>query len=68
MVRNDDAFLHDLVLPDHDLAVTASAGSERLLDVSSLPPGSYTFYCTLHSDTSDPNPETAGMAATLVVD
>lgn len=68
LVDNQDAFLHDLVLPDQDLAVTVTPGSEALLDVSKLTPGTYTFYCSLHSDTSDPDPTTAGMAATLVVE
>lgn len=68
LVDNQDAFLHDLVIPDQALEVTVNPGSEALLDVSSLAPGTYTFYCSLHSDTSDPDPTTAGMAATLVVE
>ncbi len=68
LVTNDDAFLHDLALPEQDLAVTVSPGSEALLDVSSLAPGAYTVYCTLHSDTGDPDADTAGMAGTLVVE
>jgi plastocyanin len=68
LVRNRDGFLHDVTLPDHDLAVTVIPGSEALLDVSSLAAGSYTFYCTLHSDTREPDAESAGMAGTLVVE
>jgi plastocyanin len=68
LVRNGDGFLHDLTLPDHDLGVTVIPGSEDLLDVSSLAAGSYTFYCTLHSDTAEPDAEAAGMAGTLVVE
>jgi len=68
LVRNRDAFLHDLALPSQDLAVVVQPGSEALLDVSGLAPGTYVFYCTLHSDVTDPDPESAGMAGTLVVD
>lgn len=67
LVSNRDAFLHDLAVPDHDLAVMVTPGSQALLDISSLAAGTYVFYCTLHSDTSDPDPATAGMAGTLVV-
>lgn len=68
LVRNGDAFLHDLALPDHGVQVTVPPGSEALVDLSGLAPGRYTFYCTLHSDTTDPDPTTAGMAGTLVLE
>lgn len=67
LVSNQDTFLHDLALPEQDLQVLVSPGSEALLNVSDLAPGIYTFYCTLHSDTSEPDPDLAGMAGTLVV-
>lgn len=67
LVSNRDAFMHDLAIPDQDLAVTVTPGSQKLLDVAGLAAGTYTFYCTLHSDTGDPDPTTAGMAGTLVV-
>ena len=67
LVSNRDAFLHDLAIPGEDLAVTVTPGSQALLDVSGLAAGTYTFYCTLHSDTADPDPSSAGMAGTLVV-
>ena len=67
LVSNRDAFLHDLAIPAEDLAVTVTPGSEALLDMSGLAAGTYTFYCTLHSDTADPDPSSAGMAGTLVV-
>lgn len=68
VVRNSDVFLHDLALPDHGVQVTVPPGSEALVDLSGLAPGRYTFYCTLHSDTTDPDPATAGMAGTLVIE
>lgn len=67
LVRNRDAFLHDLALPTYGLEVVVQPGSEALLDVSGLAPGTYVFYCTLHSDVDEPDPEAAGMAGTLVV-
>ena len=67
LVSNRDAFLHDLAIPGEDLAVTVTPGSQALLDVSGLAAGTYTFSCTLHSDTADPDPSSAGMAGTLVV-
>lgn len=67
LVSNQDTFVHDLALPEQDLQVLVSPGSEALLDVSGLASGTYTFYCTLHSDTSEPDPDLAGMAGTLVV-
>ena len=67
LVRNQDAFVHDLEIPGEGVAVLVNPGSEALLDISGLAPGTYTFYCTLHSDTSDPDPASAGMAGTLVV-
>ena len=67
LVSNRDAFLHDLAIPEHGIAATVNPGSQALLDVSGLAAGTYTFYCTLHSDTRDPDPASAGMAGTLVV-
>jgi plastocyanin len=67
LVRNRDGFLHDIAIPDHDLVLNVTPGSEGLFDVSSLAPGEYTIYCTLHSDTSVDDPGEAGMAGTLVV-
>ena len=67
LVRNQDGFVHDLEIPGAVDAVLVNPGSEVLVDISGLASGSYTFYCTLHSDTSDPDPASAGMAGTLVV-
>ena len=69
VVHNGDAFLHDVAIPAGGIdPVTVAPGSETLVDVSSLAPGTYTYYCTLHSDTSIADPEEAGMAGTLVVE
>lgn len=66
VVHNRDAFLHDLTIPDVG-EVTVTPGSGAILDVSSLAPGTYTFYCSLHSDMDESDPKTAGMAGTVIV-
>lgn len=69
LVHNADAFLHDVAIPAGDIGpVTVAPGSEVLVDISALSPGTYTYYCTLHSDTAIADPEEAGMAGTLVVE
>lgn len=68
LVRNRDAFLHDLAIPAVDQKVTVAPGSEALVDLTGIAAGTYTFYCTLHSDTSDADPNTAGMAGQLIVE
>lgn len=69
LVSNSDPFLHDFAMPEQGVAAVAIApGSQALVDVSGLAPGTYTFYCTLHSDTGVADPEEAGMAGTLVVE
>lgn len=69
LVSNSDPFLHDFAIPDAGIeAVTVAPGSQTLVDLSGLAAGTYTFYCTLHSDTGIADPEDAGMAGTLVVE
>ena len=66
LVHNSDAFVHDFAIPALDIEATAvNPGSDLLLDVTA-PAGTYTVYCTLHSDVSESDPEKAGMATTLV--
>ena len=67
VVTNSDAFLHDLAVPALDAIVRVTPGSSDLLDLSGAAPGTYTAYCTLHSDTRVADPTEAGMAATLVI-
>jgi plastocyanin len=67
LVHNRDAFVHDLAVPAVDLHVDVLPGSSGLVDVPEAP-GSYVVYCTLHSDTSDPDPDPEhNMVARLVV-
>lgn len=67
LVANSDGFVHDFAIPALDVeSGIVNPGSEVLLEVTA-PAGEYVVYCNLHSDTSDENPETAGMAALLTV-
>ena len=50
LVRNTDPFVHDFTFDPFGIAVTIGPGSEVLVDLSSVPAGSYTYYCSLHSD------------------
>ncbi|MDX1658333.1 MAG: cupredoxin domain-containing protein [Nitriliruptorales bacterium] len=68
LVKNGDPFAHDVAIPALGIeAVALNPGSSTLLDLSGAEPGTYTVYCTLHSDTDESDPEEAGMAAKLVV-
>lgn len=68
-VHNSDGFVHNLAVPELDVdAVTVLPGADAVVEVPAAPAGSYTIYCTLHSDTSTKDPQEAGMAATLNVE
>ncbi len=64
-VHNADPVVHDFTIPELGIAETVLPGSDALIEVNAEP-GTYTIYCTLHSDTSVDDPAEAGMAATLV--
>jgi plastocyanin len=67
-VHNSDGFTHDIAIPALDVsAQTVLPGRDATVDLSAAAPGTYTFYCTLHSDVSETDPTEAGMAATLIV-
>lgn len=68
VVHNSDGFAHDIAIPQLGVeAQTVLPGQDSVVDLAGAEPGTYTVYCTLHSDVSETDPETAGMAATLVV-
>lgn len=68
-IHNSDGFVHNLAVPELDVdAVTVLPGADAVVDLPAAPAGTYTIYCTLHSDTSADDPQEAGMAATLVVE
>jgi plastocyanin len=67
VIRNRDAFVHDFVVPDLGIEVVVNPGSSTSLDIDAAR-GSYVVYCSLHSDTGDPNPDPAdSMVALLTV-
>lgn len=64
LLENEDAFAHDFTLDEFDIDVAVGPGSDAVVDVSSIPPGTYEFYCSLHTD-----PATGeGMTGQLVVE
>jgi plastocyanin len=67
VVHNSDAAVHDFAVPALGLKEVVLPGNDGLIDLVGAAPGNYTVYCTLHSNTSDPDPQTAGMATTLIV-
>jgi plastocyanin len=67
VIRNRDAFMHDFSVPDLGIDVAVNPGSSTSLNVDAAR-GSYVVYCSLHSDTADPDPDPAdGMVALLTV-
>lgn len=68
-VHNSDPVVHDFAVPGLGIEpVTVLPGSSQLVEIGG-DPGSYVIYCTLHSDTSNPDPDPADgdMVASLVV-
>ena len=64
LVVNRDLFAHDFTLDEHDISVYTGPGSEAVIDLSSVPSGTYTFVCTLHT-----NPSTGeGMTGQLTIE
>jgi plastocyanin len=61
-VSNDDPFAHDFTLDDLDLYVYVGPGSETIVDLAGAAPGTYTYYCSLHSD------GTTGMVGTITIE
>lgn len=67
-VHNADLYLHDIALPETGLLVRVAPDGTATVDFDGVSPGTYTVYCTLHSDTTESDPARAGMAATLIVE
>lgn len=67
-VHNADLYLHDIALPETGLLVRVAPDRTTTVDFGGVGPGTYTVYCTLHSDMTESDPARAGMAATLVVE
>lgn len=54
LIVNNDAFAHDFTLDDFDIYTYFGPGSEAVVDLSSVPPGTYDYFCSLHSEGDDP--------------
>ncbi|WP_052665378.1 hypothetical protein [Nitriliruptor alkaliphilus] len=67
LVHNSDATIHDFAVAELGIDVLVLPGNDALIDLEGATPGTYVVYCTLHSVTSDPDPDSAGMATTLIV-
>jgi plastocyanin len=67
VVANNDVFVHDFTVPALDVEVRLTPRSNAMVDLAGAPSGTYTAYCTLHSNTNEPDPEAAGMAVALVI-
>lgn len=65
LVHNDDAFVHTFTIPELGIDETVLPGSDVLVDVTAEA-GTYTLYCRPHSDVTEPDPEEAGMAGTVI--
>lgn len=50
LLVNKDPFAHDFTLDELDIQVDVRPGSEAIVDLSSLPPGTYHYFCSLHTD------------------
>lgn len=69
VVHNGDGFVHDFTIPALDVGpVQVLPGADAVVEVPAADPGTYTVYCTLHSDTAADDPAQAGMAANLVIE
>lgn len=67
-VHNSDPVVHDFAVPELGVeAVTVLPGSDGLVELTA-PAGSYTVYCTLHSDPSATDASEGDMVATLVAE
>lgn len=50
LVKNLDGFVHDYTVAGLDISFELNPGSERLIDLGSVAPGTYTVLCKLHSN------------------
>lgn len=53
LLTNSDAFVHDFTMDEFGILVNVGPGSETIVELDELPPGTHQFYCSLHSDGTD---------------
>jgi plastocyanin len=64
LIHNADPFAHDFTLEEMDVYVQVGPGSEVVVDLSSAEPGTYEYFCGLHTDPSTGE----GMTGTITVE
>lgn len=52
LIHNGDPFAHDFTLEDLDIYVYVGPGSDAIANLSSATPGTYDYFCSLHTDTA----------------
>lgn len=52
LIHNADPFAHDFTLDDLDIYVAIGPGSDAIVDLSSAAPGTYDYFCSIHTNTS----------------
>lgn len=62
LFTNSDAFAHDFTLGEFDLYTRLGPGNDGLVDLTGIPAGTYTYYCSLHTFDGE------GMTGTLTVE
>lgn len=50
LVTNSDPFAHDFTLDEFGVYQYFGPGSDGVVDLGSVPPGTYTYVCSLHTD------------------
>ena len=63
LLTNSDGFVHDFTIDELDIHVDFVPGSQAIVDLSDVPPGTYQFYCSLHSENG-----TDGMVGTVTIE
>ncbi|MGQ0850111.1 MAG: cupredoxin domain-containing protein [Actinomycetota bacterium] len=61
LVHNSDAYVHDFAFDLISVKASVRPGSDALIDLSAASAGTYTYYCSLHSD------GTSGMVGTITI-
>jgi plastocyanin len=67
LVHNSDGFMHDFTVHELGIATDVLPGSSELVEVPDRP-GTYTIFCTLHSNPEATDAADGDMVATLVVE
>ncbi len=64
-VSNKDPVNHDFTLDELDIQVAFGPLSEKIVDLTAAPPGTYHYYCSIHA--ADGN-DTDGMTGTITIE